>query len=175
MPTAAVASCEGVQLQRSSSSPVELGRCEDGIAQSSSDERASRRQACCKVFVGLRAQAAHQKQSAGVWESQRVDPPGRWTALLLIATICVFAMSTWFSATAVIGTLTDLWGIDSHQATVLTAVVNIGFVAGALAISASNVADLVSSQTMIGAGCAGTAARPNSDTSMAARSLLLPV
>ena len=84
-------------------------------------------------------------------------------------------MSTWFSATAVIGTLTDLWGIDSHQATVLTAVVNIGFVAGALAISASNVADLVSSQTMIGAGCAGTAARPNSDTSMAARSLLLPV
>jgi hypothetical protein len=84
------------------------------------------------------------------------DPEGRYLVLLKQTITCVFAMATWFSMTAVISTFKLLWAIDEAQAAVLTSVVNLGFVCGALLIAVSNVADVLSSQTMIGLGCTGT-------------------
>jgi hypothetical protein len=114
------------------------------------DERAAQQQ--------LEAQLSSTQASAIAQASQNQlqhDPEGRYLVLLKQTITCVFAMATWFSMTAVIGTFKVLWAIDEAQAAVLTSVVNLGFVFGALLIAVSNVADVLSSQTMIGLGCSG--------------------
>lgn len=71
-------------------------------------------------------------------------PVGRWTALGLIAAAQIGAMSTWFSAAAVAPALARDWHLSPPQLALLTVGVQLGFVAGALALAVSGIADIVS-------------------------------
>lgn len=66
-------------------------------------------------------------------------------------------MTTWFSATAVVPQLRDLWGLSDTAAAWLTIAVQLGFVAGALGSSVTSIADVFSPRTVILAGAAGAA------------------
>lgn len=67
-------------------------------------------------------------------------------------------MSTWFSATAVVPQLRELWSLSSSQAAALTIAVQLGFVAGAITSAAGTLADVFSSKWVIVAGALGAAA-----------------
>ncbi len=84
--------------------------------------------------------------------------PGRVRALALLAVAVVLGMSTWFSATAVVPQLRAEWALTPSAAAWLTIAVQLGFVAGALASSIANIADVYSSRTVILAGGTGAAA-----------------
>ena len=69
------------------------------------------------------------------------DPAGRWTALGVLAIAMLLGMTGWFSATAVIPQLREIWGLSAGAAAWLTIAVQIGFVAGALTAAVFNIAD----------------------------------
>ena len=77
-------------------------------------------------------------------------PPRRWAALGLIAAAQIGAMSTWFSAAAVAPALTVAWGLSAPQIGLLTVGVQVGFVAGALALAVSGAADVFSTRRVFG-------------------------
>jgi MFS family permease len=83
--------------------------------------------------------------------------PGRTRALALLAASLVLAMTTWFSASAVVPQLRDDWGLGDTAAAWLTIAVQLGFVAGALVSSVLNVADVVAPRLVILTGAAGAA------------------
>jgi MFS family permease len=82
---------------------------------------------------------------------------GRWRALALLALALVLSMTTWFSASAVVPELRAEWALGDTAAAWLTIAVQLGFVAGAVASSVLNVADIVSPRLVILAGAAGAA------------------
>jgi MFS family permease len=84
--------------------------------------------------------------------------PGRLRALALLSLAVVLAMTTWFSATAVVPQLDAEWELSTSAAAWLTIAVQLGFVAGALASSVVNLADVVSPRLVVLAGAAGAAA-----------------
>jgi MFS family permease len=84
--------------------------------------------------------------------------PGRRRALTLLALALVCSMATWFSASAVVPQLRADWGLSRSAASWLTIAVQLGFVAGALASSFSNVADVVAPKLVIFGGAIGAAA-----------------
>jgi MFS family permease len=69
------------------------------------------------------------------------DPPGRWRALAWLATAMFLAMTTWFSASAVVPQLREAWDLDPTGAAMLTIAVQVGFVVGAVASATLGVAD----------------------------------
>lgn len=71
------------------------------------------------------------------------DPPGRFSALALLMISMVCCLSPWFGATAALPSLKEKWGIDDTTAGVLTVMVQLGFLAGALASSFLAIADVV--------------------------------
>lgn len=73
-------------------------------------------------------------------------PPGRWTALGLIAAAQVGVMSTWFSAAAVGPALAEAWHLSGPQLALLTVGVQLGFVAGALTLAVGGIADVLSTR-----------------------------
>ena len=83
---------------------------------------------------------------------------GRGRALGTIVVALVLAMTTWFSASAVVPQLRDEWGLSNTATAWLTIAVQLGFVAGALTTSALNLADLLSARVLILSACAGAAA-----------------
>ena len=85
------------------------------------------------------------------------DPPGRWSALVRLALAMVLAMSTWFSASAVLGQLRVEWSLSVNQGAWLTIAVQLGFVVGALASAALNLADLVPARRLMLYGAFGAA------------------
>jgi MFS family permease len=86
------------------------------------------------------------------------SPPGRTRALALLAGALVLAMTTWFSASAVVPQLRADWGLGDTAAAWLTIAVQLGFVAGALVSSVFNVADVVPPRLAVLAGAVGAAA-----------------
>ncbi|MBA3337216.1 MAG: MFS transporter [Chloroflexia bacterium] len=68
---------------------------------------------------------------------------GKWATLLWLALATLFAMSTWFSASAVVPALTTAWGLGEAGRAWLTMSVQIGFVTGALGSALLNLADRV--------------------------------
>ena len=76
-------------------------------------------------------------------------------ALALLAASLVLAMTTWFSASAVVPQLRDDWGLGDTAAAWLTIAVQLGFVAGALVSAVLNVADVVPPRLVILAGARG--------------------
>jgi len=83
--------------------------------------------------------------------------PGRGRALATLAAALVLAMTTWFSASAVVPQLRAEWGLSDTSAAWLTIAVQLGFVAGALVSSIFNVADVVAPRVVILAGALGAA------------------
>ncbi len=69
-------------------------------------------------------------------------------ALWLIAVSQLMAMSLWFSATAVSTQLVGEWGLRPSGESGLTLAVQMGFVAGALALAILNIADIVPSRRL---------------------------
>ena len=69
--------------------------------------------------------------------------PGRGRFLALMALAVVLSLTTWFSATAIAAELRHAWGLSPGAAGWLTNAVQLGFVAGALASSLVNLADVV--------------------------------
>jgi len=67
----------------------------------------------------------------------------KWRVLLLLALAELLAMATWFSASAVIPSLTSAWTLDGAGQAWLTMTVQIGFVIGALGSAILNLADRI--------------------------------
>ena len=84
--------------------------------------------------------------------------PRRWRALTLLGVALVLAMSTWFSASAVIPQLRVEWDLSDSAAAWLTIGVQLGFVAGALASSVFNLSDVIHPARVMLAGAIGAAA-----------------
>lgn len=74
--------------------------------------------------------------------SSRLNGP-QLRALSLIATAQLFALSLWFSASAVADSLVSDWGLSREDLPWLTVSVQIGFVVGALGSALLNLADRV--------------------------------
>ena len=60
------------------------------------------------------------------------EPRGRWTALALLSVALLLGMGEWFTATAVGPALQLRWGLGDAQLSLLTTLVQLGFVAGTL-------------------------------------------
>lgn len=83
------------------------------------------------------------------------DPDGRLLPLVLLTAALVLAMSTWFSATAVVPQLTEAWTLSASGRAWLTISVILGFVVGALFSSTFNVADRIRPQMVMLVGAVG--------------------
>ncbi len=70
----------------------------------------------------------------------------------------LLAMTTWFSATAVLPQLRPAWTLTTVQASFLTIAVQVGFVVGALVSAFVNLADIISARTLMLLGALGAAA-----------------
>jgi MFS family permease len=90
--------------------------------------------------------------------------PSRTRQLVLVAVVQVLAMSVWFSASAVVPALRAEWALSREGGILLTATVQAGFAAGAVASAALNLADRFRPQVLIGCSAilaaAATAAFP---------------
>jgi MFS family permease len=82
----------------------------------------------------------------------------RWLALALMAATLILAMSTWFSASAVLPELRSLWNLSPGISAWLTIAVQIGFVCGAVVSSLLNLPDIVAPRHVILGGAVGAAA-----------------
>jgi MFS family permease len=85
-------------------------------------------------------------------------PADRWIALATYATALALAMTTWFSATAVVPQLRDEWGLSAPATSWLTISVQLGFVLGAVVSAATNLADIVAPRRLMLLGTLGAAA-----------------
>lgn len=73
----------------------------------------------------------------------------QWRTLAVMCLAIVLSMTTWFSATAIIGELKLEWGLSGSAATWLTNAVQVGFVVGALTASFFNLPDIVSARALM--------------------------
>jgi MFS family permease len=69
-----------------------------------------------------------------------------WKMLLLLSLSALFAMTVWFSASAVAPALKSQWGLSTGQLAWLVMAVQFGFVAGTLIISITNLADVLNTR-----------------------------
>ncbi len=90
--------------------------------------------------------------------------------LTLIAVVQVLAMSSWFSASAVVPSLRSDWGITTGQGTLLTIAVQLGFVTGAVASAVLSLADRWPAHRLV-AGSALVAALSTATIALAVDSL----
>jgi len=67
----------------------------------------------------------------------------RWRALTVISVSVLFALSLWFSATAVLPQLFEEWQLTSQQSASMTTAVQFGFIVGALFLTWTRLADTV--------------------------------
>ena len=87
-----------------------------------------------------------------------VQPKRARRELGMLAVALVLAMSTWFSTAAVLGQLRAAWDLSRAEASWLTIVVQLGFVAGAVVSAATNLADRVAPLRLVLLGAIGAAA-----------------
>ena len=85
------------------------------------------------------------------------EDAGRWRALAVLATAMLLAMTTWFSASAVVPQLRDLWSLSPTSSAFLTIAVQVGFVAGAVASALLTLADVVPPRRIMLLGALGAA------------------
>lgn len=88
---------------------------------------------------------------------QPQDPSGCWVGLAILATAMLLAMTTWFSATAVVPQLTQAWDLTAGQGPWLTIAVQLGFVVGALGSALFSLADRMSPRRLMLYGAIGAA------------------
>lgn len=78
-------------------------------------------------------------------------------ALTVLAVAVMLSMSVWFSASFVVPQLSIEWNLGPGQAALLTIAVQLGFVVGALGISASGLADTMTGRRLMLCGALGAA------------------
>lgn len=83
---------------------------------------------------------------------------GAGRALAVLAVSVLLSMSAWFSASFLTPQFRERWDLDDAQASLLTIAVQLGFVAGALGIAASGLADRVNGRRLMLWGGLGAAA-----------------
>lgn len=82
--------------------------------------------------------------------AQRTASQGdAWRTLSILCFAIVLSMTTWFSATAIVGELKAHLQIDGVKAAWLTNAVQIGFVVGALGSSIVNLPDMMSARSLM--------------------------
>ncbi|MEV4644354.1 MFS transporter [Saccharopolyspora sp. NPDC049357] len=81
----------------------------------------------------------------------------RYAQLGLIAAMQVLGLAVWFSASAVVPALREVWRISDLQAVWLTASVQVGFVAGAVLSAAVNLPDRFAPQRVVACSALGAA------------------
>jgi MFS family permease len=81
----------------------------------------------------------------------------KWRTLLLLALAELLAMSLWFSASAVLPALLVEWRLHPAEGAWLTMAVQVGFVAGSLAVAVFNLADRFPPAAVVALGAAGGA------------------
>lgn len=79
----------------------------------------------------------------------------RFRMLIILSACVVLALTPWFSATAVIPQLREIWHISAATASWLTIAVQLGFVGGAIISALTNLSDLVSPRLLIALACLG--------------------
>ncbi|MGI9600439.1 MAG: MFS transporter [Acidimicrobiales bacterium] len=84
-------------------------------------------------------------------------PAGQRSALVTLAVALFLAMTTWFSASAVLPQLRDRWDLTTSAASWLTIAVQLGFVVGALVLAMTSAADVVPPRRLILFGSLGAA------------------
>ncbi|KPK06810.1 MAG: hypothetical protein AMJ56_14060, partial [Anaerolineae bacterium SG8_19] len=57
-----------------------------------------------------------------------LNTPGKWRTLVLLSVAELLGMAVWFSASAVVPALTDIWSLSDGDKAWLTMSVQIGFV-----------------------------------------------
>jgi len=77
--------------------------------------------------------------------------------MLLMSISMVLTMSTWFSASAVIPQLRDVWSLTTNERSFLTIAVQLGFVVGALVSATFNLADIFPARRVLAASALGAA------------------
>lgn len=77
----------------------------------------------------------------------------RWLALFWIALAELFALSLWFSASAVLPQLEKEWGMDAVEGSWLTASVQIGFIFGAITSAFLGFADRFNPRKLFALAC----------------------
>ena len=85
------------------------------------------------------------------------EPEGRWRALGVLAVSSLLAMTTWFSATAVLPQLAGRWSLSASTGAWLTIAVQVGFVLGALLLASLTLADLLPPRRLMLFGAIGAA------------------
>ena len=85
------------------------------------------------------------------------EPEGRWKALGVLAVSSLLAMTTWFSATAVLPQLAGRWSLSASTGAWLTIAVQVGFVLGALLLASLTLADLLPPRRLMLFGAFGAA------------------
>lgn len=69
--------------------------------------------------------------------------PEHWKALCLAAVAVILSLTTWFSATAILPELIEVFKLTTAQSSWLTNAVQVGFVAGALTSSLLSISDVL--------------------------------
>jgi MFS family permease len=72
-----------------------------------------------------------------------------WKPMCLLAAGTLFAMSLWFSASAVVPVLSKLWNLSDSTAAWLTLSVQLGFVVGTLLSAILNLSDIINPRTFL--------------------------
>jgi MFS family permease len=86
-----------------------------------------------------------------------IDPAAQRRALAGIAGAQLFALTLWFSASAVAPQLEEAWDLTVGQVAWLTLAVQLGFVVGALGIAMSGIADAVPARRLFTVAALGAA------------------
>jgi len=82
----------------------------------------------------------------------------RWWVLAAVALALLLSMTTWFSATAVVPQLKVQWALSDTLSAWLTIAVQVGFVIGAVGMSAMALSDIIPARRLIVLGAVGAAA-----------------
>ena len=98
-----------------------------------------------------------ETQSETQSERDATKKSDKWKALALICLIASLTLSTWFSATAALGTLKVRWELNDNQSSLLTITVQLGFATAALTAASVGVHDAVSPLRLILIGSVGAA------------------
>lgn len=83
------------------------------------------------------------------------SPPSARRALLVVGIVEVLALATWFSATAVVPSLREAWGLSTAGAAWLASAVPGGFVAGSLLSATLNLADRIEPRFLMATSALG--------------------
>lgn len=84
--------------------------------------------------------------------SQAAEDPRRWRLLAIVAAGELLAMAPWFCASAVAPLLATDWNLDRLGIPILAIAVQLGFVAGALALALTGAADVLPARILFAAG-----------------------